>query len=94
MRLRSSGGPINCFDRLVLHRNPPACLGSNAQGKFVEAESLYKRAVCVGEKALGASHQDIAVWLSKQGEAMLEMVRTGPDISPISCENVRAMSVL
>ena len=46
-----------------------------AQGKFAESESLYKRAVSVGEKTLGNYHPDVAVWLNKEGEAMLEMVR-------------------
>ena len=31
-----------------------------AQGKYGEAEALHKRALAIREKALGASHLDVA----------------------------------
>ena len=36
----------------------------SAQGKYVQAESLYRRAVAVWEKTLGAEHPDVATGLS------------------------------
>ena len=34
-----------------------------AQGKYVEAEPLYKRALAIFEKALGPEHSDVAAIL-------------------------------
>ena len=35
-----------------------------AQGKYSEAEGLYKRALAIREQALGASHPDVAQTLA------------------------------
>ena len=35
-----------------------------AQGKYEEAEGLFKRALAIREKALGASHPDVGQTLS------------------------------
>ena len=32
------------------------------QGKYAEAEPLYRRAIAIGEKTLGAGHPDVAKW--------------------------------
>ena len=40
----------------------PSCTG--AQGKYAEAEGLYKRALAIDEKALGADHPDVATTLT------------------------------
>ena len=46
----------------------------NAQGKYAEAEALYKRALEIKEKALGADHPSVAMTLNNlavlyQGQA-------------------------
>ena len=35
----------------------------NAQGRYAEAEPLYKRALAIREKALGPAHPDVATSL-------------------------------
>ena len=35
-----------------------------AQGKYVEAEPLYKRSLAIKEKALGKDHPDVALSLN------------------------------
>ena len=35
-----------------------------AQGRYAEAEPLHKRALAIGEKALGPEHPEVATWLN------------------------------
>ena len=39
-----------------------------AQGKYAEAEPLYKRALGIREKALGPDHPDVATGLNNLAE--------------------------
>ena len=34
------------------------------QGRYAEAEALYKRALIIGEKVLGPDHPDVGIYLS------------------------------
>ena len=34
------------------------------QGRYGDAEALFKRSLTINEKALGRSHPDLAVWLN------------------------------
>ncbi len=38
-----------------------------AQGKYADAEPLYRRALAIGEKALGPEHPDVATSLENLG---------------------------
>ena len=45
-----------------------------AQGKYAEAEPLYKRALAIREKALGPEHPDFALSLDNLGLLLLPSV--------------------
>lgn len=45
------------------------------QGKGTEADSLYSRAIEIGEKALGPDHPDVATLLNNKGVALSYQVR-------------------
>ena len=45
------------------------------QGKGTEADSLYGRAIEIGEKALGADHPDVAILFNNKGVALSYQVR-------------------
>jgi tetratricopeptide (TPR) repeat protein len=46
-----------------------------AQGKYGEAEPLYKRALAIVEKTLGAEHPNVAIILSNYAELLRIMNR-------------------
>ena len=45
------------------------------QHEFVEATTLYKRALAIQEKVLGPDHPDLAMTLNNLGDACYEQVR-------------------
>jgi len=46
-----------------------------AQGMYVEAESLYKRAIAIIEKALGYKHPDLLMVLTNYADLLRKMNR-------------------
>ena len=55
----------------VLHR---------AQGKYAEAEPLYRRALAIDEKALGPEHPEVAKTLDNHAELLRKTNRTAEAI--------------
>ena len=47
-----------------------------AQGKYAEAEPLYRRALAIDEKALGPEHPDVARTLGNYADLLREIGRT------------------
>ena len=45
------------------------------QGKFEEADSLYLRAIEIGEKTLGPDHPDLATRLNNRAGLLRKQVR-------------------
>ena len=45
-------------------------LASSTQGRYAEAEPLYKRALAIQEKALGPDHPDVATSAEQSGCAL------------------------
>jgi len=48
---------------------------STSQGKYNEAEPLYRRAIAIDEKALGPDHPGLATDLNKLAELLEDQVR-------------------
>ena len=46
-----------------------------AQGKYAEAEPLFKRALAIQEKALGPEHPDVATCLQNYADLLRKMNR-------------------
>ena len=47
----------------------------HAQGKYAEAELLYRRALAIAEKALGPEHPDVATALENYSKLLRETNR-------------------
>lgn len=45
------------------------------QGKYTEAESLYVRALNIGERTLGSDHPEFARWLVNRASSLEKQVR-------------------
>ena len=45
------------------------------KGKYDEAESLFHKAIEIGEKVLGKEHPDVAVWYSNRAGLFEMQVR-------------------
>ena len=45
---------------VALIAEQPGCAVPNQQGRYADAEPLYKRALAIREKALGPDHPDVA----------------------------------
>ena len=47
------------------------------QGKYEEAEPLYRRAIAIGEKVLGPEHPRLAIWLNNLALLYLALGKYG-----------------
>lgn len=56
------------------------------QGKGDEAETLYARAIAIGEKSLGSDHPDMVVWQSNLALLLKTRVRMKIGSNVFSCE--------
>ena len=55
------GGAGQCFLCFSYsHPLPPICFFPALQGKYDDAEPLYRRALAIQEKTLGGDHPDVA----------------------------------
>ena len=45
------------------------------QGKYIKADSLYVRAISIGERRLGSAHPDLAIWLGNRAALLQAQVR-------------------
>lgn len=57
IRQSSSDSPSNA----ALPRRPIVL-----QGTYTEADSLYRRAIEIGERSLGSDHPDLGIWLNNR----------------------------
>ena len=55
---------------------------SYAQGRYAEAEHLYKRAIAIDERALGPEHPDVATGLSNLATFFVDQGRHA-DVEPL-----------
>ena len=60
----------------------------SAQGKYAEAEPLYKRSLAIHEKALGPDHPDVAISLNNLADSVPAIRANTPRPNP--CTNGRS----
>jgi tetratricopeptide (TPR) repeat protein len=52
------------------------------QGKYDEAEPLWREAIRIGKKILGREHPDVAVWLNNLASLLIKQLRLGEAEKP------------
>lgn len=55
-----------------------------SQGNYTEADSVFLRAIDIGEKKLGDHHPSLAMWLNNRAELLQQQVRAHSPYPPSS----------